>query len=133
MAPESDFELLAASLRADDRDIAAFVEALAVKLEGALPRGTRVVRRSVRLFSKQQRVERIEVDLGEERFALAQEGGAVVGRRSRAVRGIVLKSEELSLERWIESLAQTIAAEAKSSDEGRRALERLVAGDGASP
>ena len=36
------FELVAASLRADATDLAAFVEALAVKLEGALPGSVRV-------------------------------------------------------------------------------------------
>ena len=40
MAGEDDFELVAASLRADVGDLVAFVEALAVKLEQALPQRT---------------------------------------------------------------------------------------------
>jgi hypothetical protein len=38
------FELLAASLRADETDARAFLAALATKLEGALPAQTRVER-----------------------------------------------------------------------------------------
>ena len=44
------FELVAASLRADATDLAAFVEALAVKLEGALPGSVRVERRGTDLL-----------------------------------------------------------------------------------
>jgi len=39
MAGEDDFELVAASLRADAGDLGVFVEALAVKLEQALQNG----------------------------------------------------------------------------------------------
>ena len=46
------FELLASSLRADTGDLKAFVEALATKLEGALPSQTSVQRKSSGLFSK---------------------------------------------------------------------------------
>ena len=50
-ADDDEFELVAASLRADASDLAAFVEALAVKLEQALPWYTRVHRRSGPPFS----------------------------------------------------------------------------------
>jgi hypothetical protein len=42
---EMDIDLLAASLRADASDLGAFVEALAVKLEEAVPGAVRVERR----------------------------------------------------------------------------------------
>jgi len=126
IAEEDDFELVAASLRADAGDLVAFVEALAVKLEQALPQRTRVRRRSSGLFSKRRRVEQIEVKVGEEHYLLGCEGGAVETRRAQTVRGIVLKTEPVALDEWIEGLARAIAAEALSSEPGRRALERLL-------
>jgi hypothetical protein len=126
MAGDADFELLAASLRADTRDLAVFVDALASKLEAALPQRTRVSRRSRGLFSGRKQVARIEVELGEERYVLRHDGGALEARRARVVGGVVLKSEQLGLEDWVESLARAIAAEARTSEHGRLALERLI-------
>jgi hypothetical protein len=126
MAEDVDFELLAASLRADTQDLSVFVEALASKLEGALPQRTRVSRRSLGLLGRRKQVRRIEVELGEERYVLVCDGGASEARRAKVVRGVVLKSELLALEEWVESLARAIAMEARTSEHGRQALERLL-------
>ena len=125
MAGDADFELLAASLRSDTRDLAVFLDALASKLEGALPQRTRVFRRRG-LFAQRKQVARIEVELGEERYVLRLDGGALEAQRAKAVRGVVLKNELLGLEEWVESLARAIAAEARTSEHGRLALERLL-------
>src|SRR5438105_4241819 len=98
------FDLLAASLRASSGDLATFVEVMADKLERALPGRAKIERRSVRLFSKKRRVERIELELGEDRYLLVVQGASVETRRARAVRGIVLKSEPLPLDAWIDAL-----------------------------
>jgi hypothetical protein len=42
------------------------------------------------------------------------------------VRGIALKSEDLGVEAWIESLSRDLLALAESSERGRAALERLL-------
>ncbi len=55
-----DFELLAASLRADAGDAGAFLEALAAKLGGALPHRVRV-ERGGGLFSHGHPVRRLSV------------------------------------------------------------------------
>ena len=69
-----------ASLRADTTDLVAYVEALAVKLEGALPGRARIARGGGGLFGRgRKRVETIEIDLGESRYLLDQ-------RRHRARR-----------------------------------------------
>src|SRR2546423_181318 len=59
------FELVAASLRADATDLAAFVEALAVKLEGALPGSVRVERRGGGLFSREERLRTLGAEAGQ--------------------------------------------------------------------
>jgi hypothetical protein len=39
---------------------------------------------------------------------------------------VVLKNEPIGLEEWVESLARAIAVEARTSEQGRLALERLL-------
>jgi hypothetical protein len=47
-------------------------------------------------------------------------------RRSAAVRGIVLKNDPLPVDEWIDSLARDLAEQARVSEQGRLALERLL-------
>jgi hypothetical protein len=122
-----DFDLVAASLRTDATDSRGFVEALAVRLEGALPTQTRVKRRSKRFLSGEKVVRSIEVDAGENRYTIAvDDRGAMEARRSAAVRGIVLKNDPLPVEEWIDGLARDLAEQAHASEAGRVALERLL-------
>lgn len=120
------FELLAASLRADAGDTAAFLEALATKLGGALPQRTQI-ERGGGLFSRAHPVRRIGVNLGEWEYVVtAQPGGALESSRTHAVRGITLKSEPVALDQWIEELSAELAALAQTSLQDRMALQRLL-------
>ena len=121
----ADFDFVAASLRADAGDLRVFVEALTTKLEQSFPGRCRV--RRAGLLGKGS-VRRISVELGESRYELAHDDGSVSTRRSSVVRGISLKSEELSLEEWIDSLAEQVVAEAGRSERGRLALQKLLGG-----
>jgi hypothetical protein len=122
-----DFDLVAASLRADAADSRGLAEALALRLETALPTQTRVQRRARKLLSRDKVVRAIEVDAGENRYSLAvDDRGGIDTHRSAAVRGIVLKNDPLPLEEWIDALARDIAEQARASAQGREALERLL-------
>ncbi|MHB8649595.1 MAG: hypothetical protein ACYDBR_05340 [Gaiellaceae bacterium] len=125
---EAGFDLLAASLRASSGDLKAFVEVLADKLEQSLPGRVAVERRPVRRFSKEKRVVRIELTLGDNRYIALAQAGALETRRATAVRGVVLKSEALPLEAWLDALARELAAEANASEESRLALDQLLSG-----
>ena len=121
-----EFELLAASLRADASDAVAFLEALATKLSGALPQRTQV-ERAGGLFSRAHHVRRIAVRLGEWEYALvAEPGGALEASRTHAVRGITLKSEPLSLDQWIDALSTDLTELARTSLQDQTALRRLL-------
>ncbi len=122
-----DFELLAASLRADAGDLAAFVESLAAKLEAALPGGVSVERWRARMFGPKV-VRRIVVDLGSERLELAydQTSDRVEAKRARVSGGITLSTEPLSVDAWTEQLSIALAREAEHSGQTREALERLL-------
>ncbi|HZO74826.1 MAG TPA: hypothetical protein VFB60_21650 [Ktedonobacteraceae bacterium] len=119
-------DLLAASLRADMADLKAFLEALAVKLEGALPQQT-VVTRQNKLFSREHPVREISVTLGEQQYRISREQrGPLITLRAKVVRGIVLKTDQLPMEQWIEELAEGLAQQAEQSFQARAALERFL-------
>jgi hypothetical protein len=122
-----DVDLLAGSLRASSSDLNVFVEVLADKLEDALPGRVKVGRRPTRFLGKQKRVERLECELGGQRYLLAARDGVVEARRATAVRGVVLKTEELPLEEWLDALALDLASEARTSERAQLALQRLLA------
>jgi len=122
-----DLDLLAASLRADATDTAAFLEALAARLESALP-GQVEVQRKGGLFGGGKRVRRIAVRLGDSHYEIEGDRGAVTARRRNVVRGIALKSEELGVDAWIDGLSADLLGLAQRSEQGRLALERLLTG-----
>lgn len=119
-------ELLAASLRADTTDLKAFMEALAVKLGGALPEQT-VVTRQNKLFSRDHPVREILVTLGEYQYRISREQqGPLITLRAKVVRGIVLKTDQVPMEQWVEELAVGLARQATQSAQAREALEHFL-------
>ena len=124
----TEIDQLLASLRADAGDAHAFLQALAVRLEGALPGQVQIERRGG-LFTREKPVKQIDLDLGEQRYSIAEEGrGRLRAQRVHVVRGIALKTEELSVDEWIQSLAAHLNSLAATSSRAREALERLLIG-----
>ncbi|MGH3073545.1 MAG: hypothetical protein ACRDQC_01385 [Gaiellales bacterium] len=122
---EGSFDMVAAGLRADATDLNAFVEALAVKLAGALP-GRVTIARQGGLFSRSKGVREISVDMGDSRYSLVSNGGRIETTRRNEVRGIAIKSEPLELDEWIAALSRELEAAARESADGRQALEQLL-------
>jgi len=120
------FDLVAASLRADTTDLNAFVEALAVKLEGALPDSVRVDRKGGGLLSREKRVRRISIGMDEARYDLERAGESIQTSRCSEVRGIVIKSERLGLDEWIDALSRELTNRAQQSERSMLALQRLL-------
>jgi hypothetical protein len=119
-------ELLAASLRADSTDNKAFLEALATKLAGSLPNQTTVIRQSS-IFSREHPVKEITVTMGDYQYRIGREKqGPIVTQRAKVVRGIVLKTEQIPMDQWIDELADALAHEAANSAQARIALERFL-------
>lgn len=124
---QPDFELLAASLRADAADLAAFVESLAAKLEAALPGGVSVERWRAKMFGPKA-VRRIVVNLGSERLELAYDHASdrLEAKRARVSGGITLSTESVGIDAWTDELSVALAREAEHSGRTREALERLL-------
>lgn len=125
MARDVDLDLLAASLRADSRDLRGFVEGLAVKLEQALPGAVHVYRWRARLLGPKV-VRRIRIDAGDQRLELRARETSIETSCSRLSGGIVLKTESLDIDAWLDALGRALAREADRSEKTRQALERLL-------
>ncbi len=123
---EEHFDLLLASLRGDASDTRTLMEALAAKLEEALPHKTLVARKSSRLFSADKRVERISISLDQDQYDLSMVGGSARATRSKTVGGIAIRNEQLQLDEWLASLTVALESEAERSEAVRVALERLL-------
>jgi hypothetical protein len=118
-----DFELLAASLRASSSDIRSWITILGDKLARALPAQVQVHRAG---FRKNGAVNRIEVDMGAWRLLLRLENGYPVAERTHVVRGIALKTEQLSLDDWITCLCTALSERAAASAQDYAALQSLL-------
>ena len=126
--PGSTLDLAAAEVRVDRADTHALIEALASRLEQALPAQVTVRRRRVGGFrSKQTEVERIEISLGDERFELLSARGGFQCTRHRVVRGITLKRDELPVEQWIDQLVEEVVRAAQLGEQARITLQGLLA------
>ena len=92
------FDLDAAGVRRATGDLRAFSNALAARLEGALPE--RVVVRRVRdgLFSKESHVAQIEVRGERAVYLLAFTHGGVSATRAKSVRGVVISTAQVSMQ-----------------------------------
>jgi hypothetical protein len=127
VSSEDTFDLAAAGLRTDGAELSLSVEALAAKLEQALPGLARVERRGGGLLGRgQKRVRQVLVELGSNHYQLAVDGDRVQGFRERQVGGVAIKRESLDPSAWIAALTEDLRAEAERSAQARSALERLL-------
>jgi hypothetical protein len=108
-------DVLAACLTRDEQETGDLFEFLATKLELTLP-GKIKVHRKGGLFVKAHPVQEIAVEFGDNQFTLRRtEHGAPEARIRKVVRGVVLKTEDVSVPEWIEQLAAELASLAQSS------------------
>jgi hypothetical protein len=57
---------------------------------------------------------------------LEQESGQIRCRQEALVRGVAIRSDELTLEDWLEQLARALVVESEASAQARAALARLI-------
>lgn len=127
VSADDDFDLIAAGIRSDGSDLRISIEALAAKLEAALPGQTRVTRSGGGLFGRGRRgVRAIAVSVGDCRYELTVSESGLEGARTREVGGIAIKREPLPASEWIASLTAELRERSQQSAEARTALERLL-------
>lgn len=121
-----DFDLNAASWRQSITDESALIEALAVRLEDALPNKV-IVQREKPLFSKETHVSKIEIGFETNTYILTfHKKHGIKAEKSKTVRGIKLKTENLKFEDWINQFSQELAQYAKENESARSVLEKFL-------
>ncbi len=126
MSESLDADLAAAALRADGRDLTTFVNALGTWLEESVPDVTKVDRRRTRLLGPRTLVVRISCELGDETYTLVCEGNHVAARRAKSVRGIVLRTQELSVPEWVSELTKALVEQAQVAESAYDTLRELL-------
>jgi hypothetical protein len=67
--------------------------------------------------------------LGDVGFQMLREKkGAITARQMKIVRGVVLKTEEVDVEKWVQNLAAALAAMAEKNSRTKEALQKFVIG-----
>ncbi len=99
-----DFDLHAAWIRRAQTDLHAFLEALAARLEGALPGRVQVERKREGFLTGPKRVVGITIRTDDNRYVLDAHNHEIHASRQHEVRGVVLKTETLTLDRWLQDL-----------------------------
>jgi hypothetical protein len=122
-----ELDIAAGELRADARDIPQLIDALGRWLEQSVPHLAKVERKRAGLLDSRRYVSRITCTVGEQVYTLAREGAGATAHRAKAVRGITLKTETLSLSDWVAELTSALVREAKVAEASFRSLRDLLA------
>jgi hypothetical protein len=125
--PALEADVLAAALRMDNQESGDLLEFLAQKLEQSLPQNISVTR-SGGFLSKTRPVKAITVRFPDYHYQLSRQQGTLSARVQKLVRGVVLKTAEISVEQWIAEVAQQLAILAQQSAQARAALSQFVLG-----
>ena len=108
-----------------EKEGADFFQSLAVLLETMLPEIAHIEKRGG-LFAKKKPF-RITIPAGENRLILEDAGAGVLrATHTRVVKGITLKTEEVSMQQWLEELSETLESRAQNSAAARQALSKFV-------
>ncbi|MGH3827341.1 MAG: hypothetical protein ACRDQX_09235 [Pseudonocardiaceae bacterium] len=133
LGPLGDVQLLAAMLRADRDEVAAYARVLSGALAQALPAGMVEIgyQRTAgdRLARRPGRAVRLVVH-GDNRDLELREGrrGELEAELQQVVRGVVISRRGIGVDEWLHALAQDIASAAARDTAARAALERLLHG-----
>ncbi len=114
-SPIEAFDIHAAMLRHSERDIRAFLAALATRLETALPGRVRVDRKRDGLFSSTRHVSRIRVDHPDAIFTLTFDKAGLTATRAKQVHGVIISTAAVSVPQWLSELNDMVATIADQS------------------
>ena len=104
------FDLDAAGVRRALTDLRAFMEALAARLQGALPDRVTVERRRDGLLSSTRHVHEIVLRAEGGEYRLRFDKGTLTATRAKAVRGVVISTTEQPVPQWLNEVRAEVAA-----------------------
>jgi hypothetical protein len=125
-----EVDVLAAALRMDRQESGDLLEFLATKLELSLPQNTTIIRGG-NFLSKERPVKEITVRFKDYHYRIERDRhGSLNAKVMKLVRGVVLKTTDISVEQWTKEIAQQLAQLAQQSAQTRTALNKFVLGGG---
>ena len=122
----NSFDLHAAWIRRAETDLHAFLEALATRLEQALPGRVEVERKRESLFKANRHVAGIMVHTDNGRYLLDAHTHDIHTSRQHEVRGIVVKNETLALDLWLKALENDLHTLSGSMESARGILQDFL-------
>ena len=126
--PALQFEVLAAKLKIDHGASGDLLEMLAKMLESSYAGGTKVSRGGW-MLSKNKPVNELTVRFDDWQFQISREKHGTVNARSmKLVRGVALKTNEISMEQCIDEIIKEIVKLAEKNSQTRNALNKFVSG-----
>ncbi len=129
--PTPDWESLGVAgnlLARYQQDQHTLLDQLATFLEATLPHQTSV-KRTHGVFGPRHTTS-LTLELAGARYALTQQAqhADLEASRTRVVRGVAVRTEQLSVEDWLTQLSAALGAELDRTENGRAALDRLLHG-----
>ncbi len=101
-----------------------FLKLLAQSLEQSLPGEAEVKTKG---FFSSKSITGVSVVLGDHRYMIEDQGrGPLVAARTKIVRGIALKTEDISVSECVEQISDELERRAGKTAEGRNALASLL-------
>ena len=129
MSSGDTFDIYSAWMRRSNGDMHAFLEALAVRLEQSLPGMVQVQRKRDGLFARTQHVSSISLQLGNFQFVLQKEPAGIKTSRTKIVRGVTLKSDDLSLADWLSAVDAELKTAAADAEKSHSVLREFLVGE----
>lgn len=126
MTGPDQFDLNGALLRRSESELRAFMEALAVRLEGALPGRVRVKRRRDGLLSGARHVFEIVVEGERATYALSVAKSGLTATRAKLVRGVNISSASVPVPEWLADLNAELSALADQAGASTDALHGFL-------
>lgn len=109
-AAPDDFDMNAAWLRRSETDLRAFMEAFAVRLEGALPRRVTVERKRDGLLSKTSHVVGVKIQGERAIYQISFHKGEISASRAKLVRGVVISTATVPVPHWLGEVSAEVQA-----------------------
>jgi hypothetical protein len=121
-------DVLAASLRSDSAQAKDMLEQLARMLQAAVPEAV-TIERGGWFMSKDRPIQELNVTFDDFQFQIVrQKHGSMTASSKKLVRGVVLKTNEISVEKCIEEILAGLKEMSEKNAQTRRALNKFVLG-----
>lgn len=121
-----EFDLGMAWYRKAQGDLRAFLEAFAVRMDGAVPGRVKIERRRDGLLSRASHVVKVTIAGEAGTYVLSLDNGHLSAARAKSVRGVTLNSQTMNFPEWLSALNADLQHLAERAGEAQTALHDFL-------